>query len=112
MVARRTMIPLLSAIADGLTSGGFSRLTSLARDALVPQPIAVAPECAATANPAYGRCGPATLAASRSYSLASGCHQPRHLSMKPRQILLPGFAFRGELRQRLVFGLFPDDEGN
>ncbi|HXQ07431.1 MAG TPA: hypothetical protein VN831_22120, partial [Bradyrhizobium sp.] len=48
----------------------------------------------------------------RRLSPASGCHQPRHLSMKPRQILLPGFAFRSEFQQRLVFGLFPDDEGN
>ena len=48
----------------------------------------------------------------RDGSPASGCHQPRNLSLKPRQILLPGFAFFSELQQRLVFGLVTDDEGN
>ena len=48
----------------------------------------------------------------RDGSPASGCHQPRNLSLKPRQILLPGFAFLSKLQQRLVFGLVTDDEGN
>ena len=90
MVVRSTMVP--SPVADGLTSGGFSWLETLVGDDLMPH------------HRRARMC--------RDGSAASGSHQPRNLSLKPRQILLPGFAFFSEFQQRLVFGLVTDDEGD
>src|SRR3984893_6707747 len=90
MAARSTMIP--SPPVDGPTSGGFGWIESLAGDDLMPD------------NRRARMC--------RDGSPASGSHQPRNLPLKPRQILLPGFAFFSELQQRLVFGLVTDDEGD
>src|ERR1700682_5771768 len=92
MVVRSTMIPWPA--ADEPTSGDFSLLDSLTGDDIMARPVIRRAR----------RC--------RDGSPASGSHQPRNLSLKPRQILLPGFAFFGELQQSLVFGLVTDDEGN
>jgi len=42
----------------------------------------------------------------------SGGLEPRSLSMKPRHVLMPGFAVCREFQQHVVFGRVPDDEGN